>query len=256
MDTLHVGIVGLGRVGCALARALRSIDEQQLRVLVSGDDISDDRCVGALGQGFIDKTKLDPECDVVFICTPVERTQEAIERAHEQLAGSALMASTASTQERAAQEMRVHAERLGHRWMLAHPMAADNLHGAQWAVDRIEPTLEQLIERTGGHARRIDARDHDRMVALTSHLPRLVARLGMQMAELQTSDDAELVSGPGWERFTHGAHEQEELWDEIFAANAAHVAAQARELAVRLLTAADELDPPVGSLLRRLQTHK
>jgi prephenate dehydrogenase len=60
---------------------------------------------------------------------------------------------------------------------------------------------------------------HDEMVALTSHLPHLLAHAFMEWAARPRSADAADFAGPGLRDFTRIAGSDPVLWRQIFAAN-------------------------------------
>jgi prephenate dehydrogenase len=90
----------------------------------------------------------------------------------------------------------------------------------------------------------IGAADHDRLVALTSHLPQSVAvALGAQVAAAAAGDPrATALCGPGMRSMLRLARSPRELWDPILRANAQPLAAELRALAQRLDRAAAELE--------------
>lgn len=251
---LHVGIVGLGSVGCALARALRAVDDESMTVHVSGIDVDDDRVRGSLGQGFIERSGLDPSCNVVFLCVPPSQTPEAAEAAHEYLNGPALLVSCSSVQSAVHDDLLTRARQLGHEGMCAHPMARDELRGALWSITADDHRVTRLIDAMGGSVIVASASEHDQMVALTSHLPQLLAQELSHLASQQFPQ--QLIAGPGWERAVGRAHEQPQLWDEIFQSSV-HLPSQLRKLAMALLMRAEALErSPIQARLHMLQLQR
>ena len=90
------------------------------------------------------------------------------------------------------------------------------------------------------HAVVIDAAQHDRQLALTSHLPQAVASLLAQY--LARSAPAGATFGPGARDTTRLAASQPALWTEVFLMN--------RD---ELLPALRSLEEPLGELERALE---
>lgn len=84
---------------------------------------------------------------------------------------------------------------------------------------------EALVDRLGAEPVRCEAAHHDRLVALTSHVPQLLSTA--LAAELAATGDplANRLLGPGGRGFLRLAGSPYELWREILAANREAVAA-------------------------------
>jgi prephenate dehydrogenase len=100
-----------------------------------------------------------------------------------------------------------------------------------------------LVEALGAVAVETNAATHDRAVALTSHLPQLLASaLAVQVAEAQAGE----LAGSGFRSMTRTAGGPADIWRDIFSSNADEVAAAAASLAARLQQLAEDLrrEPP------------
>jgi prephenate dehydrogenase len=83
---------------------------------------------------------------------------------------------------------------------------------------------------------------HDRAVALTSHVPQVLASL---LTVLAARGDAARAAGPAFERATRTAGGAESMWRDVFVTNADEVAATLRAISAELtaIAAALEADP-------------
>jgi prephenate dehydrogenase len=145
-------------------------------------------------------------------------------------------------------------------FVATHPMAgkerggvenadATLFEGRPWAYvssgdAALDTRARDFIAAMGATAFAVDAEAHDRALARTSHLPQL---LGFVLADRIAELDAglrESASGPVARELLRISTSDRVLWDEIFAANAANVADEARTLAGRLL----ELAASFGTL--------
>ena len=147
-------------------------------------------------------------------------------------------------------------------FVATHPMAGKERGGVENAdaelfVDRpwayvpsgdaeADPRARDFIAAMGATAFAVDAAAHDRALARTSHLPQLVGyALAASIAELDAGL-RESASGPVARELLRIAKSDRALWDEIFAANAGNVAAEARALAGRLAELAASLEAGGG----------
>jgi prephenate dehydrogenase len=79
-----------------------------------------------------------------------------------------------------------------------------------------------FIEDLGAKPVSVDAQEHDAIVALTSHLPQLLAYAFTQCVNEQAGPNPELVDalcGPAAREFLRLGRSSPQMWDEIFAAN-------------------------------------
>ena len=144
-----------------------------------------------------------------------------------------------------------------NRFLPTHPMAgrevggaesarADLFQGRPWIIDSqgvdgdVLEMSSELIELLGGHQVDLDSTEHDKAVALVSHLPQLVASLLAK--QLNGGDEAWLeLAGAGLRDTTRIAGSDSKLWREIITAN--------REALTPLLIALqDDLTQLISSL--------
>lgn len=142
------------------------------------------------------------------------------------------------------------------RFVPGHPMAgapvggverarADLFQGRHWLLcpeasdaDALA-RVEDLVQRIGGVPLRLGALEHDRAVALTSHVPQLLASA---MAVLADRRHAGVAAGPAFTRLTRGAGGPESMWGDIFSSNGDEIAGLLRELCGELERIAAELE--------------
>jgi prephenate dehydrogenase len=103
------------------------------------------------------------------------------------------------------------------------------------AVERVQ----ELVRAVGARPLAMSAERHDRLVALTSHVPQLLASA---MAALGAEWGAEGVAGPAYEGITRTAGGDPGIWHDIFSTNADQVA-----------EALGKLQEELGSVARALE---
>jgi len=112
--------------------------------------------------------------------------------------------------------------------------AADLFDAATWFLTPTDASstesiqlVEQFVASLGARTVRTDAAAHDRLLALTSHLPHALANLLMlRVAEAATEDDAPLAfAGASLREMTRLAGANAAVWSDIFLGNADEIAA-------------------------------
>jgi prephenate dehydrogenase len=112
--------------------------------------------------------------------------------------------------------------------------AADLFDAATWFLAPTEASsaesvelVERFVASLGARAVRTEAAAHDRLLALTSHLPHALANLLMlRVAEASRDDDAPLaLAGASLREMTRLAGANAPVWSDIFLGNADEIAA-------------------------------
>lgn len=121
----------------------------------------------------------------------------------------------------------------GDNVVAGHPLAGsekrglgaaggDLFVGKPWFVDREHPLVAELVDACGARLEIVDADDHDRAVALTSHLPQLLSTA--LAAHLLDANVDERFVGSGLRTFLRLAESDGSVWAPILKANEANIA--------------------------------
>ncbi|MCW2928645.1 MAG: prephenate dehydrogenase [Thermoleophilia bacterium] len=263
-----VVIVGVGLLGGSLGRALSGRCAQRIGV-VEDDDRDTARTAVALDA--VDTVEPLAEAmaaaDIVVLATPVGTTLQLLREVDRLVGPGTLVTDLGGAKGvivEAMAQLRDDVEHVG-----GHPMCGGTTAGvgasdpamfigARWAVCPVArgaegdgmgaaARLSQVVEAVGADPVVVDAGEHDRAVALVSHLPRVVAAQLVDCREsIQDAGDRELatiLASRGWRGATRLAAGDEAMWDDVLAANADALAPQLRALAARLVATADRLTP-------------
>lgn len=251
---MTLGIIGTGMIGASVGLRAR---RNGTRVL--GCDKDDAALVEALDRGAIDervtRDALLERSSCIVIAAPVEATCAELVR----LRGSGaweLLVDVASVKRPI-----MKAAAGVHAFVATHPLAgnegsgpgragAEIFQGRAWCFvssgdEALDARACRLIESLGGCPVAVDAESHDAAVAVTSHLPQMVAWL---LAERIAAGGElyERLCGPAGREFLRLGGSSPDLWREILRANADNVAPAGRALARDLLSACDGVDAPGG----------
>ncbi len=192
-----VGLVGLGLIGGSLGLDLRHRGVC-VRALVHRQETAE----RARQRGLADVVSTDPavlaDCGLVLLALPLDRLLEPDPVLVQALAGTAVVSDVGSVK---APLAAVWEPLLGGRFVPGHPMAGtaaagveageNNLfHGRPWVATptaRTDPgalaAVRELAEALGARWITCGAEQHDRAVALISHLPVLASVALLQAAD-------------------------------------------------------------------------
>jgi prephenate dehydrogenase len=222
----RANVIGLGLIGGSIALGLR---EQGW--FVTGDDRRADRVTTALDRGIIDQGGLDAEAQVTFVAVPVLAIAEQVKRA--------LADTTGVVTDVGSVKGSVHDAVRDSRFVGGHPMAGSELDGldgadaamfagAVWVLtprpdtpDTTFATVARAVTTLGAEVVALDARRHDEVVAVVSHVPHLTAAGLMGLATDRAEEHAALLrlAAGGFRDMTRIASGQPDIWLDICAEN-------------------------------------
>lgn len=118
---------------------------------------------------------------------------------------------------------------------------ADLFTGRPWFISRQEPAILKMIDDAGANAVVIDAAEHDRLLALTSHLPQVISTALASLIEQKAIDPVFL--GTGLRTLLRLAGSSQEIWQPVIEANRQNIAEATEEL-IRVMRelGADDFD--------------
>lgn len=229
IDTL--AIVGVGLIGGSLGLAVKRRGVAQRVLGVDSQPAILDHAAerGAIDEGLLDLAQAAGRANVVVFCTPVDLIVEQILAVARDCAAGTLLTDTGSTKARI---MHCLAGRLPPdvAFVGGHPLAGSEKSGCEHAdadlfqdrVTVLTPTRRtdpDAVERTaafwgalGARVKLMGPEEHDRALALTSHLPHLLAAA---LADLLPPELHELTA-TGFRDTTRVAAGDPALWSAIF----------------------------------------
>ncbi|WES65740.1 prephenate dehydrogenase [Microbacter sp. GSS18] len=256
-----VRIVGAGLLGSSIGHALSG-----LGVDVALADSSPAQLRLAIDYGAGRAARDDDRPALVVVAVPPDVTADVIERelrAHP----DAVVTDVASVKLEPLRTLRERGVDIA-RYIGSHPLAgrerggaiaarADIFVGRPWVVCRDEETaapdlalVEALALDLGAMPVEMSPEDHDRSVALVSHVPQLVSSL-LAGRFVDAPDGSLSLAGQGVRDTTRIAASAPELWVQILGANAAPVVDVLDALAGDLASVADALREPDAPGARR-----
>jgi prephenate dehydrogenase len=250
-NSRHAHVVGLGLIGASVALALKEHGWS-----VTGVDSDRATVDSAIDGGVIIGAQLVPEVDLVVIATPAGVVARLASEALAQLANPQVIVTDV-----AGVKGSIVAQVPDERFLGGHPMAgselrglsgarADLFHGATWVLtptDRTSPAtysaLHGILREIGANVVAVSADDHDRLVAIASHVPHLLAGSLMNEASQVAEQDAVLLqlAAGGFRDMTRIAAGDPGIWPDILFENRDAVVQSLGALEGRLKTLREAL---------------
>lgn len=258
----QIHVIGTGLLGASIGLGLRSRG-----VDVTLEDASPTAVSLAADYGAgRPRTATDPEPALVIVATPPDVTADVVERALLAYPG-AVVTDVASVKLAPYRQLLERGLDLT-RYVGSHPIAgrerggaimarADLFVGRPWVVCRDHETpaaalalVEAVALELGAAPLEMSPEEHDRSVALVSHLPQVVSSL-LAARLVQAKEQAIGIAGQGLRDTTRLASSDPELWVQILGANHAPVAEALRAFRDDLDGVIEALDDPTGPGARR-----
>jgi len=236
-----IAIIGLGLIGSSIAHAAR---RGHLAAEIAGHDVSADVLARARVLGFCDSLHADAaaavrDAEVVILCTPVGAYKAVAQEIAPHLKSGAILSDVGSVKSAVIRDVGPSVP-AGVHFIPAHPIAGTEFSGPEagfaslfdgrWtiltpvrgsdvgAVER----LKQFWMALGSQVDVMNADHHDLVLAITSHLPHLIAYNIVGTAhDLEKVTEREVIkySASGFRDFTRIAASDPTMWRDVFLNN-------------------------------------
>ena len=175
---MKIGVIGLGLIGGSIFKKLKSLDKYEVMGVsrsVKDVNVSDDFTTLA-------------GCEIVFVCTPMSVTLEILDKLEIYVSEKTIVTDVCSL------KGFVSKKKYKYHFIPSHPMAGTEnsgwassfpelFEGAKWVLtpiagkaDEAQKKLEALIDELGATIVITTAEEHDKVVALISHMPMVIAQ--------------------------------------------------------------------------------
>lgn len=235
-----VTIIGLGLIGSSLARIIKSASLAERLILT---DKNPDVLAKARTLGLGDHIEQDASCavehaDLVVMAVPVGAMAAVTAQIASALKDGAVITDTGSTKVSVINDMAPHVP--PHAVFIpSHPIAGTEYSGPEagfeslfkdryWIVtpnDAPAADVDRLmgfLRGTGAIVESMDSAYHDKVLAITSHLPHLIAYTIVGTAfdlEQDLQNDVIRFSASGFRDFTRIASSDPIMWRDVFMKN-------------------------------------
>lgn len=236
-----VALVGLGLLGASLGRAMQ---RGGLAGSIIGTDRDHDVCARAHALGVVHAADPDlkaavQDADLIILCTPVGSFAAIAKAMAPHLKPGAIVSDVGSVKADVVNSVGPYMPD-GVHFIPAHPVAGTENSGPEagfaelfdgrWSILTPLPgtdksaldTLTTFWTALGSKVEVMDAGHHDLVLAITSHIPHLIAyNIVGTAADLETVTQSEVIkfSAGGFRDFTRIAASNPEMWRDIFLTN-------------------------------------
>jgi cyclohexadieny/prephenate dehydrogenase len=236
-----IALIGMGLIGSSIARAARrknlagrivAIDRdpavaERVRELEMADAVETDAAVGV------------KECDLVILCAPVGANGAIAREIAPSLMAGAILSDVGSVKTAVMRDVAPHVPP-GVHFIPAHPVAGTEQSGPdagfatlfinRWCIltppegaspEAVEK-LRAFWEMIGSNVETMGAEHHDLVLAITSHIPHLIAyNIVGTAADLEEVTQSEVIkfSAGGFRDFTRIAASDPTMWRDVFLNN-------------------------------------
>jgi cyclohexadieny/prephenate dehydrogenase len=237
----RLALLGVGLIGSSVARIAKERGDLAAEVIVNARTRKTlDRVVEL---GFADRVEADPAravegADCVMLCAPVGTFAALAEAIGPALAPGAVLTDVGSTKQSVIRDIGPFVP-AGVHFVPAHPLAGTEYSGpdagftlfqGRWTLltppagtdEAAIARVEEFWRRCGSMVERMEPGHHDRVLAIVSHLPHLLAfticGTADDLAE-ETRREVTNFAASGFRDFTRIAASDPVMWRDIFLNN-------------------------------------
>jgi cyclohexadieny/prephenate dehydrogenase len=237
----RLALIGVGLIGSSIARVARR--EGIAAEIVGADASATARAeieeLKLCDRLFPDAAKAAAGADCVIICTPIGAYAEVGQAIRKQLAPGAILSDVGSVKQAVIRDLAPVVPD-GVHFIPGHPIAGTEHSGpkagfaelfqGRWCILTPPPGIDEaaveklasLWRRAGSMVEQMEPGHHDQVLAITSHLPHLIAYTIVGTAfGLEESTRREVIkfSASGFRDFTRIAASDPIMWRDIFLNN-------------------------------------
>ena len=235
-----VTIIGVGLIGSSIARIVKSIDANiQINIVDNSKENLEQCKLLKLGNFFSSEinTKIE-ESDLIFVCTPISAYENIFNILSNFKLSNAIISDVGSSKVKVIEL----AEKILNNkiFVPGHPIAGTEKSGPQngfknlfkdkWFISTScnlcnEKNIEYINsvwKKFGSKTITMKSKDHDSIMAITSHIPHLIAyNIVGTASELEDDIKSEVIkfSASGFRDFTRIASSDPVMWRDIMLSN-------------------------------------
>jgi len=236
-----VCIIGCGLIGSSIARAIR---KQNLSAKIVSSNRSDSVNKKVIELKIVDDSNSDTKkmvegSDLIIIATPLSSYEAVILKIKDSLKNGAILTDVGSVKENVIILIEKNVPK-NVSWISSHPIAGTEESGPEagfaelfdnkWCIltpskkanDKDIKLLETFWKKMGSKVDIMDAKQHDYILSITSHIPHLIAyNIVNTTLNVQDKKESDVVkySAGGLRDFTRIAASNPIMWRDIFIQN-------------------------------------
>jgi len=236
-----VCIIGCGLIGSSLARAIKKFNLSEKIVSSNRSNIVNKKVLDLkiVDDSSSDTQKMVNDSDLIIIATPLSSYEIVISKIKNSLKNGMILTDVGSVKERVISLVEKAIPK-DVSWIPSHPIAGTEESGPEagfselfknrWCIltpskrakEKDINTLKSFWKKIGSKVEIMDAKQHDYILSITSHIPHLVAyNIVNTSINIQEEKQSAIIkySAGGLRDFTRIAASNPIMWRDIFIQN-------------------------------------
>jgi cyclohexadieny/prephenate dehydrogenase len=237
----RVALIGIGLIGSSISHAIRRAGLAGEIVGSSSTAATREKAVelGLVSRAYETAAEAVKDADLVVLCTPIGAYGKIAEEIRPHLKPGAIVTDVGSVKASVVRDIVPHIPE-GVHFIAGHPIAGTEQSGPEagfaelfdgrWCILTPEPEadrlavarLEDFWRKLGSQVEIMTPEHHDMVLAITSHVPHLIAfNIVNTAAHLERVTDSEVIkfSAGGFRDFTRIAASDPVMWRDVFLNN-------------------------------------
>ena len=234
-------IIGCGLIGSSLARAIKKNNLSEKIVSSNRSDLINKKVIELkiVDESSSDTKKMVNESDLVIIATPLSSYEDVILKIKDSLKKGTILTDVGSVKEKVINLIEKYTPD-NVSWIPSHPIAGTEESGPEsgfsqlfenrWCIltpskkakEKEINLLKSFWEKVGSKVDIMEAKQHDYILSITSHIPHLIAyNIVNTSLNIQDEKGSAIVkySAGGLRDFTRIAASNPIMWRDIFIQN-------------------------------------
>ncbi len=237
----RMALIGIGLIGSSMSHAARraGLVREIVGAARTPETVAKALELGIIDTGYSDPAEAVKDADLVVLCVPVGVCGKLSAAIAASLKPGAILTDVGSVKEAIWHDCAPHVPE-GVHFIPGHPIAGTEQSGPEsgfaelfderWCIltppdDADKAEVERLTafwQGLGSHVELMSPRHHDLVLAITSHVPHLIAfNIVSTAAHLERVTDSEVIkfSAGGFRDFTRIASSDPVMWRDVFLNN-------------------------------------
>ena len=233
-------VIGMGLIGSSIARALRDkkISKKIFALDKSVNVISATKELKLVDTIHDDLNKYNQQFDIIFICTPLSSYKIIFNQLNNHINKKTLVTDVGSTKVSVVEDFKQSIDNKKILFVPAHPIAGLEKSGPEFGFAKLfenryciltpiensdlTNSISNIWKSFGMSIEIMDPIRHDRVLAMTSHIPQLIAYSVVGTAtelQAQMKDEVIKYSAAGFRDFTRLAGSDPVMWRDVYDKN-------------------------------------
>ena len=269
-------IIGCGLIGSSLARAIKKHNLSEKIVSSNRSDIVNKKVLELkiVDDSSSDTQKMVNDSDLIIIATPLSSYENVILKIKNSLKNGMILTDVGSVKERVISLVEKAIPK-DVSWIPSHPIAGTEESGPEagfselfknrWCIltpskkakEKDINTLKSFWKKIGSKVDIMDAKQHDYILSITSHIPHLVAyNIVNTSMNIQKEKQSAIIkySAGGLRDFTRIAASNPIMWRDIFIQNKTNTSKEIEKFIANLEDLKNAIENEDGKKLEEIFT--